>query len=133
MNIWKEAVKRNLTITTDRGTVKVTSLYKLPILSKTENSLDYIYSIYSAKVKENNDGLVKMKTTSQENYQLVLDLVKEVYDDKVAEMNKADEARKAKEELELLLKIKKEKELEVLSQTDLDTLEKKIQELTQKI
>ena len=114
-NIFKEVVKKGLVFSTCRGLVTPQELYKLPLIHKSDFSLDGVSKLLLGKIRETEvESLISKPSDANADDQLRLAVLKEIIADKQEEIarkeaavanaahnSKIDDliARKAEEEL----------------------------------
>lgn len=122
-NIWKYAAKNKLVFATNKGTLNVSDLFDLKI-----EDLDKIYANLK-KQEDNQNTYTLLDTKKKENadLEIKIQLVKEVFDDKIAAKEAAEKAAQTREQnrkIKDIIERKKDQELEGKS---IEELEKMIQ------
>lgn len=128
-DIWKKAAKENLKIETSKGSVSFLTLWTMPIESALGTSLSAVYEEYQEKLKKKSKLSLTKRTKSDPTAELIVALVEDVYETRIAERD-AEKNRKAiKEKLAVLEELKEQKELEALKGKDTKDIDKEIAEL----
>lgn len=122
-NIWKYAAKNKLVFATNKGTLNASDLFDLKI-----EDLDKIYANLK-KQEDNQNTYTLLDTKKKENadLEIKIQLVKEVFDDKIAAKEAAEKAAQTREQnrkIKDIIERKKDQELEGKS---IEELEKMIQ------
>lgn len=122
-NIWKYAAKNKLVFATNKGTLNASDLFDLKI-----EDLDKIYANLK-KQEDNQNTYTLLDTKKKENadLEIKIQLVKEVFDDKIAAKEAAEKAAQTREQnrkIKDIIERKKDAELEGKS---IEELEKMLQ------
>jgi pyruvate-formate lyase-activating enzyme len=122
-NIWKYAAKNKLVFATNKGTLNASDLFDLKI-----EDLDKIYANLK-KQEDNQNTYTLLDTKKKENadLEIKIQLVKEVFDDKIAAKEAAEKAaitREQNRKIKDIIERKKDAELEGKS---IEELEKMLQ------
>lgn len=117
--MYKKAAQNRLRFDSDRGLLTVEDLFDLPLLSSNGPCLDDVAKGINKELKESSEeSFVKTaQNPKTAKLQLMLDIVKDVIQTKIAE-DEAEEAKVAK-------KIKKDKILNILAQKEDNKLAEK--------
>lgn len=125
VNIFKEAVKKGLTFSTNKGNVLPQELFNIPLTSKNGYDLDNISKIVLAELRCTQEDSLVTTTTLDTDNTLRLEILKVVISDKQREISdkenalaKAAHNRKIKD----LIESKKEDDLKGKSLEELEAL-----------
>lgn len=118
MNNWKNAAQRKLRINTGSRSLSPEQLYDLPRESKSGLSLNGLYAEIQGRVQSTQGlGLVQKSTNTDDELRLAL--IKEVFEDKLAEAAaKAESAQKATRRRQLMEALAQKKEQAILGMTE---------------
>lgn len=122
-NIWKYAAKNKLVFATNKGTLNVSDLFDLKI-----EDLDKIYANLK-KQEDNQNTYTLLDTKKKENadLEIKIQLVKEVFDDKIAAKEAAEKAAQTREQNRKIKDIIERKKDQELENKSIEELEKMIQ------
>jgi len=122
-NIWKYAAKNKLTFATNKGTLNSSDLFDLKI-----EDLDKIYANLK-KQEDNQNTYTLLDTKKKENadLEIKIQLVKEVFDDKIAAKEAAEKAAQTREQNRKIKDIIERKKDQELENKSIEELEKMIQ------
>lgn len=123
-NIWKYAAKNKLTFATNKGTLNSSDLFDLKI-----EDLDKIYANLK-KQEDNQNTYTLLDTKKKENadLEIKIQLVKEVFDDKIAAKEAAEKAAQTREQNRKIKDIIERKKDQELENKSIEELEKMIQQ-----
>lgn len=123
-NIWKYAAKNKLTFATNKGTLMASDLFDLKI-----EDLDKIYANLK-KQEDNQNTYTLLDTKKKENadLEIKIQLVKEVFDDKIAAKEAAEKAVQTREQNRKIKDIIERKKNAELEGKSIEELEKMIQQ-----
>ena len=124
MNIFEQASRENTTFNSNRGTLTVTDLWKLPLTGVTKVSLNSIYQNLQAKVTQLNatKSLVVQASPESATLDLQIKLVEHIFSTLTKEEQDRQDIMKTKEELNRkinLLAIKQDKKESKKSEKEL--------------
>lgn len=122
-NIWKYAAKNKLVFATNKGTLNASDLFDLKI-----EDLDKIYANLK-KQEDNQNTYTLLDTKKKENadLEIKIQLVKEVFDDKIAAKEAAEKAAQTREQNRKIKDIIERKKDQELENKSIEELEKMIQ------
>ena len=122
-NIWKYAAKNKLVFATNKGTLNASDLFDLKI-----EDLDKIYANLK-KQEDNQNTYTLLDTKKKENadLEIKIQLVKEVFDDKIAAKDAAEKAAQTREQNRKIKDIIERKKDQELENKSIEELEKMIQ------
>lgn len=116
-NIFKYAAKKSLRFPY-KGSLSVEDLFKLDM-----NSLDAVYKTLKKQQKASNEeSLIEEKTTEDRELEVKIAIVKEIFDDKKAAVEKAKKAAANKAKNQRILEILAKKQDEALENMTEDEL-----------
>jgi hypothetical protein len=125
-DIFKKATKQGLTFDTSNGILTVQELWQVPLTGRGIN-LDSIAKGINKKLKEaDEESFVNTKSTANTKLTLMLDIVKDIISDKLADQDKAAKAKDTKAQKELIASIIAKKQNQKLEDMSLEDLEKMI-------
>lgn len=118
MNIFQTASRLKLRFPTNKGAVSSEALWDMPIESKSNTSLDSLYTALDSEFKESQStGLVSKPSRGNDELRLKLDIIRTIYDIRVEERKLISES-KAKAE-------KRQQIIDALANAEVKTLEGK--------
>lgn len=126
MSIYKQAVKKKFRFTTSKGELTVEDLFKLPLNSDKNPSLESVaQEIYKTLKSRTEVSFTSTAVNSAEYDELTvkLELVKDIIADRVAEAEAASNARKAAEQRQRLLALRDRKVNEKLEDMTLEEID----------
>ena len=125
VNIFKEAVKKGLTFSTNKGNVLPQELFNIPLTSKNGYDLDNISKIVLAELRYTQEDSLVTTTTLDTDNTLRLEILKVVISDKQKEISDKEDSiakeahnRKIKD----LIESKKEEDLKGKTLEELEAL-----------
>lgn len=129
-NLFETSIRAKDRFNTTRGVLTTEDLWDLPLTSTTKVSLNQI-AVELHKQLQNESEFSLDTKASKPNVELQrkLDIVKYIYEVRVAENAAASNAQAKAEERQELLALIKEKEREALAGTSLEELRKRVEAL----
>lgn len=127
-NLFETSIRAKDRFNTTRGVLTTEDLWDLPLTSNTKVSLNQI-AVELHKQLQNESEFSLDTKASKPNVELQrkLDIVKYIYEVRVAENAAASNAQAKAEERQELLALIKEKEREALAGTSLEELRKRVE------
>lgn len=126
MNLFERASRKNLMLTTSKGTIGVNDLWDLPLTSANNRqaNLDDIARTYNERVSKASVSFVETSPSqATEDDRLTFELVKHVIAVKIAENKAAAEARNKAAQKQRILEIMAEKQDESLKGKSIEELQ----------
>ena len=131
LNKFKEASKNKLRfVSNSMSNLTVESLWDLPLESTNKSSLDGIYKLLKKSIKDSEGESFLSKTTSNVEDELRLSVLEEIMTERLAENKSKVEKRANQSKLDLITRIRtdrEEKDLLSMSEEDLTKLEQSLQ------
>jgi hypothetical protein len=124
-NIFKYAVENKLRFPF-RGIVTVEDLFDMSV-----NDLDTVYKTLNAQIKKaNEESLLSEKTSEDEELEVKIEIVKNIFAQKISEKEAREKAREIREKKQRILEIMANKKDEELQNKSVDELQKMLDELS---
>lgn len=124
MNLFERASRKNLTVTTSKGTIGINDLWDLPLTSQKHLNLDDIARAYNERVNKASVSFVETSPAQgTEDDRLVFEIVKHVIAVKIADNKAQAEARVKAQQKQRILEIMAQKQDEALAGKSIEELE----------
>lgn len=125
MNIFEKATRLGLRFESKRGLISVEDLWKLPLTSRNDDSLDNIGISIIKKLKEQStESLVSISSPTNTVDELRLEIIKHIISIKQTEITEKERKEATRTEVNKIDAIIEAKKQKVLEDTSIEDLEK---------